>query len=408
VPLSVLETMTVPPARLGKALHDLSSGEHLSEAVVVSTCLRTEVYTVAHRYHPAVGDIRNFLSAWSALPPEAFVDGIYEYYDDVAVGHLFKVAAGLESSVLGEGEILGQLREAWLSAQAEGSVGPVLSILFRQAIEVGKRVRSETAIARGTTSLSQTAVALAASELGSLSGRTTLVLGAGEMGEAMAQALAGGLEAGPLLVANRTWSRATELAARCGGRAVEWADLPSALVQADVVLASTGSPGTLLTASDIEAVLAARDGRPMLVVDIAVPRDVDPAVGTLPGVTLFDMDDLSAFADRAMESRRREVPRAQKIVAEEVERYEGVSAARQVAPLIAALHERAEEIRAGELARYSRRLSGLDDTQSGAVEAMTRAIVAKLLHDPTVNLKAGVGTANGEQLAQSLRQLFDL
>jgi glutamyl-tRNA reductase len=400
--------MTVPPARLGKALHDLSSGEHVSEAVVVSTCLRTEVYTVAHRYHPAVGDIRNFLSAWSALPPEAFVDGIYEYYDDVAVGHLFKVAAGLESSVLGEGEILGQLRDAWLSAQAEGSVGPVLSILFRQAIEVGKRVRSETAIARGTTSLSQTAVALAASELGSLSGRTTLVLGAGEMGEAMAQALAGGLEAGPLLVANRTWSRATELAARCGGRAVEWADLPAALVQADVVLASTGSPGTLLTASDIEAVLAARAGRPMLVVDIAVPRDVDPAVGTLPGVTLFDMDDLSAFADRAMESRRREVPLAEKIVAEEVERYEGVSAAREVAPLIAALHERAEEIRAGELARYSRRLSGLDDTQSGAVEAMTRAIVAKLLHDPTVNLKAGVGTANGEQLAQSLRQLFDL
>ena len=157
--------------------------------MVLSTCQRTEIYSVAHRYHPAVADIRNFLSAWSGLPPESFVDGVYDYYDDMAVSHLFKVAAGFDSAVLGEGEILGQLRDAWLSAQAEGSVGPFLSILFRQAIEVGKRVRSETAIARGTTSLSQTAVALAAEQLGSLAGRTTLVIGAGEMGEAMAQAL---------------------------------------------------------------------------------------------------------------------------------------------------------------------------------------------------------------------------
>jgi glutamyl-tRNA reductase len=408
VPLTVLESMTVPSARLAKALHDLSSGEHLSEAVIVSTCQRTEIYSVANRYHPAVGDIRQFLSLWSGRPPEEFADGIYEYYDDVAVAHLFRVAGGLDSAVLGEGEILGQLRDAWAAAQSEQSVGAVLSILFRHAMEVGKRIRSETAIARGTTSLSQTAVALAASELGSLAGLTTLVMGAGEMGEAMAQALAGGLEAGPLLVANRTWSRATELAARCGGRAVEWSDLPLALALADVVLASTGSPGTLLTASDLEPVLAQRAGRPLLIVDIAVPRDVDPAVGGLSGVTLFDMDQLSAFADKAMAERRREIPRAEAILAEEVQRYEGLSAAREVAPLIASMHERAERIREGELERFRRRLSDLDESQSRAVEALTRGIVAKLLHDPTVTLKSAVGTPSGEQLAQSLRQLFDL
>ncbi len=242
------------------------------------------------------------MARWSGCPPEDFAGDLYEYYDEAAIGHLFRVAAGLDSAVLGEGEVLGQVGDAWEAAREEGTAGPVLSILFRHAVEAGKRVRSETLIARGTTSLSQAAVALAGAQLGSLAGRTTLVMGAGEMGEAMAQALAGGLEAGPLLVANRTWSKATELAARCGGRAIEWSGLPDGLVQADVVLASTGSPDTLLEASDLEAVMTTRGGRPLLIVDIAVPRDVDPAVGDLPGVTLLDMDDLSAFA--AARSRR--------------------------------------------------------------------------------------------------------
>jgi glutamyl-tRNA reductase len=408
VPLSLLEMMTVPPARLPKALHDLSSGENVSEVVVVSTCLRTEVYAVAGRYHPAVGDVRNFLAAWSGTPPEAFSGHLYEYFDEAAVAHLFNVASGLDSAVLGEGEILGQVGDAWEVARSEGTAGPVLSILFRHAVETGKRVRSETAIARGTTSLSQAAVALAGEKLGSLAGATTVVMGAGEMGEAMAQALAGGLDAGPLLVVNRTWSKATELAARCGGRAVEWGALAAALRQADVLLASTGSPVPLLDVSDLRPVLRERAGRPLLIVDIAVPRDVAPAVGDLPGVTLLDMDDLSEFAARAVAGRRQELPRAREIVAEEVERYADLSAQRHVSPLVAALHERGEEIRTRELARFDRRLAGLDESQRRAVEALSRGIVAKLLHEPTVEVKAGVGTPSGEQLAQALRQLFDL
>jgi glutamyl-tRNA reductase len=408
VPVSVLEPMTVPAARLPKALHDIASSENVSEVVVVSTCLRTEIYTVAHRYHGAVADIRNFLAAWSGMPPEEFAGSLYEYHDDTAVSHLFKVAAGLDSAVLGEGEILGQLADAWEAAHAEGVSGSVLSILFRHALEAGKRVRSETAIARGTTSLSQAAVALAAERLGSLNGLTTVVMGAGEMGEAMAQALAGSLDSGTLLVVNRTWSKAIELAARCGGRALEWPDLPSALVQADVLLACTGSPQPLVGVDDVEILLETRAGRPLLIVDIAVPRDVDPAVGSLPGVTLLDMDALAAFAEYGMASRRREVPHAERIVAEEVRRYSDLSEQRDVAPLIAALHDRAEEIRQAELSRFGRRLADLSDSETRALEALTRGIVAKLLHDPTVMVKGEVGSPGGEQLAEALRQLFDL
>ena len=408
VALSVLELMAVPEARLGKALHDLRSGEYLSEVVVVSTCQRTEVYAVAHRYHAAVNEVRNFMAAWSGRPPEDFASHLYEYHDEAAVRHLFKVAAGLDSAVLGEGEILGQLGAAWESAHAEGADGPTLALLFRHASEVGKRVRSETAIARGTTSLSQAAVALARAELGTLEGRTTLVIGAGEMGEAMAQALAGSLGSGRLLVANRTYERATELAARCGGRAIGWSELADGLQEADVVLASTGATDPLITVGDLEPVLAARAGRPLLIVDIAVPRDVDPAVAGLDAVTLYDMDDLAAFAGQGMEGRRQEVPKAEAIVEAEVTRYGDVSVERRAAPLVASLHERAEEIRRFELARFERRLGGLDESQTRAVEALTRGIVAKLLHDPTVALKAGAGTASGEQLAQALRQLFDL
>ena len=225
----------------------------------------------------------------------------------------------------------------------------------------------------------------------------------------MAQALAGALEGGSLLVVNRTWSRATQLAARCGGRAIEWSALPAALVQADVLLASTGSPDVLLVAADLESVLAATSTAvPCSSSTSPCPATSTPRSGPCPGVTLLDMDDLTASAAVAMAGRRQEVPRAEAIVAEELERYLDVAAQRQVAPLVAALHERGEAVRAGELSRFRSRLAGLDPAQAAAVDALTRGIVAKLLHEPTVNVKAGAGTPGGEQLAQGLRRLFEL
>lgn len=406
VPLALLEPMAVRPAGLPKALHELSQIEDLHEVVVVSTCMRTELYAVASRYHAGIAELRAFLSTWSGLPPEDWSDHAYTYHDEAAVRHLFRVAAGLDSAVLGEGEILRQVRASWEAAHREGVDGPVLSVLFRLAAEAGKRVRTETAIAQGTTSLSHAAVEMAAARLGGLAGRTTLVVGAGEMGEAMAQSLAAVPAAGLLLVANRTWGRATALASRLGGRSVQWADIPAALAAADVLLTSTDAPDLLLESSDLEAVQGARGGRPLLVVDIAVPRDVDPAVRDLPGVTLLDMDDLKRYADAAVAGRRGEVPAAEAIVDAEVERYQALALQREVTPTIAALHERAEAVRAAEVARVD--LDGLDPRSRRAVEAMSRAIVAKLLHDPTVTLKAAAGSPSGEQLARALRQLFGL
>lgn len=408
VPLETLEGMTVEPARLPKALCDLLGRDHLDEAVVVSTCARTEVYAVANRFHGAVADIRHFLAEWSGTPPEAFGDHLYAYHEDAAVRHLFLVAAGADSALLGEGEILRQVRTAWDTARAERAAGAQLSALFRRAIETGKRVRSQTAIARGTTSLSQAAVAIAVERLGSLAGRSSLVIGAGEMGEAMAVALASVPSAGPVLVANRTRARGADLARRIGGQAVQWDGIAEALETVEVLLTSTGSVDVLLDTETMEAVLEARGGRPLLIVDIAVPRDVDPAVGSLSGVTLLDMDDLKGFAERAVANRRSELPAAERIVDEEVDRYFEVAAGRQAVPVVIGLRAKAEAIRLAELERVDVRLTDLDDGQRRAVESLTRGLVAKLLHEPTVNVKAAAGSPQGEQLAEALRRLFAL
>ena len=408
VPLEVLERMTVSSARLPKALSDLRSRDHLDEVVVLSTCMRTEVYAVAAKYHGAVQDVRNFLCELGFTAPEEFTDHLYSFHDDAAVEHLFKVAAGLDSAVVGEGEILGQVKDAWERASNEGASGPELGRLFRHAVEVGKRARSETGIAKGTTSVSQAAVQMAAERIGSLDGKRILVLGAGDMGEGVAVALAASKGAGEVLVANRTWATAVALASRVGGRAVSLGGLAAALHEVDVLLTTTGSPTVLLEAADLEPVMLTRADRPMLVVDVAVPRDVDPGVAALPGVTLLDMDDLKAFASAGLAGRRSEITNVEAIIREEIDRHAGVTAARQAAPTVTALRERADAIRAAELERFRARLETLGPRERDAVDALTRGLVNKLLHEPTVRLKDAAGTPRGERLSDALRALFDL
>jgi glutamyl-tRNA reductase len=309
--------------------------------------------------------------------------------------------------VLGESEILSQVKTAWERAREEGHAGPSLSALFRHALEVGKRARSETGIGRHVTSLSQAAVSMASERLGGLSGARILLLGAGDMGESMAVALAGA-GASEVLVANRTWDRAVALAARVGGRAVELGGLLDALREVDVLLTSTGAPAVVVDRTELVPVIEARDGRPLLVVDIAMPRDIDPSVGELPGVTLLDLDDLRSFAEVGRDRRRKEVTRVRAIVAEEVARFLDRDSARAVVPAISALRDRAELIRGDELVRFRGRLEGLDARQREAVEALTKGIVNKLLHEPTVRLKDAAGSTRGERLAAALRDLFGL
>ena len=408
VPLEVLERMTVDDARLPKALADLRSRENLDEVVVLSTCMRTEVYATADRFHGGVVDVRNFLSELGYTAPEDFSDHLYSYWAEAATAHLFRVVSGLDSAVVGESEVLGQVRSAWEKAAAEGAAGPVLGGLFRHAVEVGKRVRSETAIGRGTTSVSQAAVEMAAQRLGSLDDRRILVLGAGDMGAGMAVALAATPGLADVMVANRSWAGAVALASKVGGRPVALGALGAALEEADLLLTSTASPTVLLNAEDLEPVMAARPDRPLLVVDVAVPRDVAADVAGVPGVTLLDMDDLRAFAEEGLAGRRREIDRVQGIVDEEVERYTAVSTAREVAPLVVALRRRAEELRAAELERYASRLEGLAPAEREAVEGLTRSLLAKVLHEPTVRVKDAAGSPSGERLAAALRALFDL
>ncbi len=411
VPLDVLEHLTVPDERLPKVLTDLRSRAYVGEAVVLSTCNRTEVYATVERFHGAYHEIRDVLSALSHLPHERFGDHLYAYYDHEAVEHLFRVASGLDSAVLGEVEILGQVRTAWERAQAEGATGSSLNLLFRHAIEAGKRVRTETSISRHTTSLSQAAVGLAGERLAeggrSLAGASVAVLGAGDMGEGLIRSLAAA-GATDLVVANRTHERAVELAASVDGRAARLSDLPSILTEVDVLLTSTGSPALLLDVDAVEAAMAERDRRPLLVVDLAVPRDIDPAAGAVDGVTLLDMDDLRAFAEVGLAGRRREVSAVEALIGEELERFTAVVSAREVAPLVAALHARADDIRRAELDRFRSRLSSLDDDQREAVDALTRAMLAKVLHDPTVGLKGAAGSPRGERLADAVRDLFGL
>jgi glutamyl-tRNA reductase len=405
-PLDLLERMTIGDAALPKALHDLTSRTDVSEAVVLSTCNRTEVYAVAERFHGAYQDVRDFLAETAFLAPEDFSDHLYVHYDAPAVAHLFSVASGLDSAVLGESEILGQVKQAWERAREEGAAGPTLNLLFRHALAAGKRARSDTAIGRHITSVSQAAVAMAAERLGGLAGRTALVLGAGDMGEAMALGLAkAGTE---LIVANRTWDTAVALAARTGGRAVRLGELAAPLAEVDVLLTSTGAATPLLEADELRPVIDARGRRPLLIVDIAVPRDVDPAIGQLPGVTLLDMDDLRSFAAVGASAREGEVAGVRTIIDDELERYLGASSAREVAPMIVALRDRAEAVRQAEIERYRSRLGALEPTQLEAIEALTHGIIGKLLHDPQLALRDAAGSPRGDRLVAALRDLFAL
>ena len=383
------------------------SRDHVSEAVVLSTCNRSEVYVVAEKFHPAYADLRSFFSELAFVPPEELADHLYVLDGADAASHLFDVAAGLDSAVVGEAEILGQVRTAWERASAEGAAGSQLNLLFRHAVEVGKRARTETGIGRHVASVSTAAVAMAAERLGVLEGRSILVMGAGDMGEGMVRALAtNGVD--DIRIANRTWDRAAGLAERVGGRAIRLADLDASLTEVDLLLTGTGASSMLIEHADIARVMERRDGRPLLVVDVAVPRDVDPTAADLPGVTLLDMDDLRAFAEAGQAERRREISVVKAMVSEELERYLGVSSAREVAPLVASLHEQGEAVRRAEIDRLRSRLGGLDERQMDAVESLTHGIVAKLLHQPTIGLKGAAGTPRGERLAEALRDLFDL
>jgi glutamyl-tRNA reductase len=414
-PLDLLDRVTVSESSLPKALGCLRDRSNLSEVVILSTCLRTEVYAVVERFHDGVAELQEFLATESG----SSVDFLSEYlsirFDDDVTSHLFRVAAGLDSAVLGESEVLGQVRRAWERAQDEKVSGPVLGALFRHAVETGKRVRSDTSIARGITSLSHGAVALAADHLpGGLAGARVVVVGAGEMGEGVTRALMGRGTAG-VVVANRTSDRTEDMVAGLPDHrdapvaSAALDELDQLLTSADVVFTSVGTSHPLIDRPLLErAVSVRRAAEPLVIVDLGVPRNVEPGAAALEGIVLLDMEALRAAVADALSGRQEEVTEAERIVTDEVERYRLASRARDAAPMVSALRSRAEEARRTELERQRAKRSDLSEGQWEQVDAVTRAMVAKLLHQPTVALKDAAGTPRGERLVEALRALFDL
>lgn len=404
-PVTLLEKMTIADSALPKALHNLGVRDDIREVVVLSTCNRTEVYAVVERFHGAYDDIRDFFCEVSGLPGGDVTPHLFSQHDEAAVAHLFEVASGLDSAVVGESEIIGQVRDAWESAMAQGVSRSSLNLLFRHAIETGKRARTETGISRSTASVSHAAVEMAEDIIGSLTGARVLVVGAGEMGEGVATALArAGAQS---VVVNRSETRGGALAERVGARVASFSDLAAEVAVADVVVSCTGAGDAVLTHA---AVSGARKGvtTPLLIVDIALPRDVEPSVAGIEGVTLRDLDHLKEWAARGLSARTAEVGQVRSIIEEEVERFVLDSAQRQAAPLVAQLREAFEQARAAELARFSGRLSQLGEEEREVIETITRSIVAKMLHNPSVRLREAAGTPQGERLSAAVRDLFDL
>jgi glutamyl-tRNA reductase len=406
-PLSVLERLAVPVDEMPKAVERLAQRDTVREVVLISTCNRTEVYAVAEKFHGAYADIRDFLCEVGDIAPDDLHPHLYSHHDEAAVSHLFEVAAGIDSAVVGESEILGQVRQAWEIAQREGGARTTMNLLFRQALVVGKRARTETGIGRGTTSVSQAAVEMAVERLAGLDGRSVAVVGAGAMGEGIAVALrAAG--AGKVVVVNRTPERGDALAQRVDGRALGFEHLTDVLADTDVAITCTGAGGAVVTRDIVERAVASRAGRPLLLVDIAVPRDVAPEVAGVDGVVVLDIDDLGAWADRGRAQRQAEVEGVTAIVRDEVERFTVAATALQAAPLVGALREHAEGLRLAELRRYQAQLARLDDEQRELIEAVTRGVVAKLLHEPSVRLRDQAGSPRGERNAAAVADLFDL
>jgi glutamyl-tRNA reductase len=383
-------------ARAARALARRLADE-VGEAVCLSTCNRTELYVAG------AGAQASAEASLVGLGGEEIGAALYRLRDEAAALHLFRVAAGLDSMVPGEGEILGQVR----GAHDGGAAGPVLDRLFRQALHAGRKARTQTAIGESPASVSSAAAALAAQVFGDLRDCRVVVVGAGEVGEAAARNLVA-RGAKLAFVANRSAERADRLVQRLGGEVVALEHAARELASADVVVSSTGSPGLVLSRDDVALAARERKGRPLFLIDLAVPRDLDPAIAELDGCYLYDIDDLEAVVAETLAGRRREAERAERIVAEEAERFRQWLASLDVVPAIASLRARAEEIRSAELRRAEARLGRLTEAERSVVESVTSQIVNKLLHLPTVRMKQAAAAADGVLYAEAVRHLFGL
>lgn len=401
VPLAVLEQVAFTPDALPKALSRLLDHEPIHEGVILSTCNRTEIYASVHRFHPAIEAIRRFLSDTSGVGQDKISNGLYTYYDADAARHLFNVASGVDSMVVGEPQILGQVREAFRVAADEGTVRRVLHKLFQRALHVGKRARSETAIARHVVSLPQAGARVASDLSGGLEGKRVVVIGAGRMGELAARAvLDGGCT--DIVIANRSVDKAEALGTELGGSGVGLDALDEILLGTDVLISATSSEGHVV---DIDVLQRAARLRKLVVVDLALPRDVDPGARAVEGVELRDIEDLRSVVDENAERRKAELPKVRSIVEEAVTDFSAWERSLALGPAIEGLRVWAEAIRSEEVRKLAR---DADPDSLDKIDRATKALVNKLLHHPMVRMRDLVRGKDGQVYLEAFQEIFDL
>lgn len=406
-PVDLREQLDFSSRDVGAAVEALATRQSAAESVVLSTCNRSEIYVASSDPERAREDITAFLSEYHGLPTAAFTPHLFAHDDEEAVRHLFRVAAGLDSRVVGEPQILGQVKDAFQTAADRRCTGPLLSKLFHWSFVVGKRVRTETGLGEGAVSTGFAAVALARKIFGQLDGRRVLVVGAGEVSTLTAQHLRGN-GVGDITVTSRTPAHAEALAAAVDGRAVDWVRMPDALAAADIVVAATGSQRPILTRAQVDAAMGRHRTEPLFIIDMAVPRDVEAAVGDLEKVFLYNIDDLQTIVHENLSRRTSEMQRAEAIVSEELAKFLAWRRSRSAVPTVVALRQRFDRIRRAELERLGGKLASLTPDDRARVDEVTRLIVEKLLLEPTEQLKGLPDEETQVAYTEAINRLFRL
>jgi len=406
-PVEVRETVTFPEQILSDALHMLTGYPSINEAVILSTCNRMEIYVVANDPDKGKDDVIRFISDYHSLERDKLEKYLYFREGKNAILHLFRVASSLDSMVIGEAQILGQVKTAYNAAFEAEATSTVMNRLFRHGFSAGKRVRTETEIGESAVSISYAAVELAKKVFESLSGRTVMLIGAGEMIELTAtHLLSNGVS--NVIVTNRTYERAESLARKYNGVAVRFNDFVDQMVHADIVISSTGAPHYVVTKDHVSFVMQKRKNKPIFFIDIAVPRDIDPSAAKIYNVFAYDIDDLDSVVQTNLEERKKAATIAEEIVEHEVLSFSSWLATLEVAPTIASLRRTAEEIRQKELEKHLRKLPNLSEAELNTVNALTSAIINKLLHQPIVKAKEYSTRKDGYLYIESLKVLFNI
>jgi glutamyl-tRNA reductase len=406
-PLDLRERLSLTEGRAVGVLGELTSATGIHEAAAISTCNRTELYLIVSDPVEAESTGLGVLTRQAEIRPTELLGHLYSLRSSEAARHLLRVTAGLDSMIVGEAEIQGQIKRAYELALVEGATGPILNRLFRAALAAGGRAREETGISEKGLSIPSVAVELARRALGDLSERRVLVVGAGETAELVARALAARGVA-TVFIANRHYDRAIGLAQRFRGGAVRFEELPEQLQSADIVVSATNSPHHIVERDDLAAVMEARDGRPLLAIDLAVPRDIEPSCREIAGVTVHDIDDVQQIVERNASGREAEAKRAEPIIEAELDRFERWLASLEVVPTIAALRERGDEVVRRVMAENEGRWEGVGEADRERLESMAKAIASRLLHEPTLRMRRSAGNDDAYFYVSALRELFGL